>query len=407
MADFGRRRLRRMLLAAALMASLAGAVPAAADPQERLEEIRQRQAAVANKIDELDAQSDDLAGKIEVLDKKRDEVESRVRSLDERLKELQKRIDAVREELAGAQQRIQALTEELQDVLEDLDARTDVYSARAAAIYKAGSGMYVDGLLTADNFSDLYDRLEYYEASADADSQLIADIELLRDQTTTRREQVEAEEARIAKAKLRLEEDKAEIAQVRAEQAQVLSEREAVLGEKQALLDQVQSRKAAYERMQDQLERDAAKQTAILQAAGSSSGAGPAPVGGGQLAWPAAGSVTSVYGYRTHPIFGDRRLHTGIDIAAPYGTPVFAADSGTVVYAGVMSGYGNVIVVDHGGGLATTYNHLSAFYVGTGQQVSRSSRIGAVGCTGYCTGPNLHFEVRVNGTPVDPMPYLQ
>jgi murein DD-endopeptidase MepM/ murein hydrolase activator NlpD len=100
-------------------------------------------------------------------------------------------------------------------------------------------------------------------------------------------------------------------------------------------------------------------------------------------------------------------LHTGLDIGAPYGAPVVAAGSGVVVYAGVMSGYGNVIAIDHGNGLATTYNHLSAFYVGTGQRVSRGTQIGAVGCTGYCTGPHLHFEVRVNGSPVDPMPYLQ
>jgi murein DD-endopeptidase MepM/ murein hydrolase activator NlpD len=117
--------------------------------------------------------------------------------------------------------------------------------------------------------------------------------------------------------------------------------------------------------------------------------------------------VTSPFGYRTHPIFGDTRLHTGIDIGAPYGAPVYAADNGTVTYVGAMSGYGNVVVVDHGGGLSTTYNHLSAFFVGTGQSVGRGQQVGSVGCTGYCTGPHLHFEVRINGTPVDPMPYLQ
>jgi murein DD-endopeptidase MepM/ murein hydrolase activator NlpD len=143
----------------------------------------------------------------------------------------------------------------------------------------------------------------------------------------------------------------------------------------------------------------------LLAAASSSNG--QFPTGGGQLLWPAAGPMTSAYGYRTHPIFGDTRLHAGIDIGAAYGAPVIASDSGSVVFAGVMSGYGNAIVIDHGGGLATTYNHLSAFTVSSGQSVRRGAQIGAVGCTGYCTGPHLHFEVRVDGAPVDPMPYLQ
>ncbi|HEU4480793.1 MAG TPA: M23 family metallopeptidase, partial [Actinomycetota bacterium] len=191
----------------------------------------------------------------------------------------------------------------------------------------------------------------------------------------------------------------------REERADVLAERNAVLADKRQILAKVESDKARYEALEDRLDRESSQIQALLSQ--GSSGSGPLPTGGGQLLWPAAGPVTSPYGYRTHPIFGDQRLHTGIDIGAPYGAPVIASDAGTVSFAGVMSGYGNVIVVDHGGGLATTYNHLSSFSVGSGQSVGRGARIGSVGCTGYCTGPHLHFEVRVNGSPVDPMPYLQ
>jgi murein DD-endopeptidase MepM/ murein hydrolase activator NlpD len=178
-----------------------------------------------------------------------------------------------------------------------------------------------------------------------------------------------------------------------------------VLGEKQSILNQVESKKDQWQRIAEQLEQDAAQIQSLLSSGGSTSSA--APGGTGQLAWPATGPITSPFGWRTHPIFGDTRFHEGLDIGAPYGAAVFAADSGTVVFAGVMSGYGNVLVVDHGGGLATAYAHLSAFQVSYGQSVARGQQIANVGCTGYCTGPHLHFEVRVNGSPVDPMPYLQ
>ena len=407
MVDFGRSRILKALLAVLLVSLVGTAVPAAADPQQRLDEIREEQAEVADKLDALDARSDELLDRISVLDQERERVDRRVEALDAELHERQVEINQVRDDLSDAQHRISLLEKELQEILADLQERTDVYSARAVAIYKAGPGVYVDGLLDAETFSELFDKFAYYQASVDADSELINEIQVLRDQTTTRREQVEAQRARLAKAKLKLEQEQAAIAQVRDEQAVVLAEREAVLSEKEAILAEVESRQESYEEIQNQLEQDAAVIQNLLASSGSTSGGGVFPTGGGQLAWPAAGPVTSGYGWRTHPIFGDQRLHTGIDIGAPYGAPVVASDSGTVAYVGAMSGYGNVVVIDHGNGLSTTYNHLSAFNVGTGQSVSRGSQIGAVGCTGYCTGPHLHFEVRVNGSPVDPMPYLQ
>ncbi len=116
--------------------------------------------------------------------------------------------------------------------------------------------------------------------------------------------------------------------------------------------------------------------------------------------WPVAGAVTSGFGWR----WG--RMHEGIDIAAATGTPIGASASGTVIYAGWMSGYGNLVVVDHGGGVATAYAHMSSIAAGVGQGVSQGQTIGYVGCTGHCFGPHLHFEVRLNGSAVDPLGYL-
>jgi murein DD-endopeptidase MepM/ murein hydrolase activator NlpD len=127
---------------------------------------------------------------------------------------------------------------------------------------------------------------------------------------------------------------------------------------------------------------------------------------GGYLKWPVSGRITSPYGWRTHPIYGYRSFHTGIDIAAPSGTTVKAARKGEVLYVGYRDAYGLIVIIDHGNSLATVYAHLSKAYVRPGQYVGTLGSVAAVGCTGWCTGPHLHFEVRVNGNPQNPMNWL-
>ena len=125
----------------------------------------------------------------------------------------------------------------------------------------------------------------------------------------------------------------------------------------------------------------------------------------GVMQWPVAGPVTSPFGWRIHPIFHVRKFHTGIDIGAGYGTPIHAADGGRVIYATWMSGYGNTTIIDHGNGISTLYAHQSSILISSGS-VTKGQVIGYVGATGYATGPHLHFEVRVNGNPVNPLGYL-
>lgn len=386
---------------------IGAAVPtASADPRGELDSVRSKKARVEAKKARKDARARELSALVGELDAKRAKVEAEVNAFDSQLDQLDLRIDRVVEDLQAAQARVALLTDELQGVLHRLDDRTDAFSQRAIAIYKAGPTIYLDGILSAESFSDLVDQQTYYQSALDTDAQLVNDIEVLRDQTEDKRSEIIERQEQIAADKRRLEVDRRQVASLRSERAAVLAERQAIVDEKAAILTDVRADRDRLAAIEAELARDEARLESIISSSGSSS-SGALPVGGGQLAWPAAGPVTSPYGYRTHPIFGDQRLHTGIDIGAPYGAPVVAADDGVVVFAGVMSGYGNAIVVDHGGGLATTYNHLSAFSVGSGEQVGRRSPIGAVGCSGYCTGPHLHFEVRVNGSPVDPMPYLQ
>lgn len=390
------------LVALSTLLAVAAAFPAAADPYEELQENQQRQAQLEAKIGRLNADADRLSVRVSNADASVADAQAKVEFLDGKLARLNERLDEVRADLEAAQKRMALLTAELQDILRRLDSRMDAYTDRAVATYKAGPEAYLDGLLSSQSFSDLIDRYEYVASALTTDSALVEEIDALRAATERRRTLVEEKQEEIALAKAALEDDRAEIATVRAVRAEILARRRAYLQEKRSLLADVQSTKAKAQQVLRQLEADSARIRSLLSGASS----GVAVRGGGQLVWPASGPVTSGYGYRTHPIFGDRRLHTGIDIAAPYGAPVVAADSGVVSYAGVMSGYGNVVVVDHGGGLATVYAHLSSFSVGSGQSVGRGSTIAAVGCTGYCTGTHLHFEVRINGSTVDPMPYL-
>ena len=131
-----------------------------------------------------------------------------------------------------------------------------------------------------------------------------------------------------------------------------------------------------------------------------------APAGPGGMIWPLSGPVTSEFGWRTHPIFGTARFHSGLDIGGDYGLPIYAAASGTVIHAGWISGYGNTVIIDHGGGVTTLYGHNDSLNVGVGQTVSQGQVIAMCGSTGNSTGPHCHFEVRENGEPVSPYSYL-
>lgn len=123
-------------------------------------------------------------------------------------------------------------------------------------------------------------------------------------------------------------------------------------------------------------------------------------------AWPIKGEITSPFGWRVHPVFGTEKFHTGLDIGADYGDPIVAANSGTVIYADWMGGYGNAVMIDHGGGIVTLYGHNSSLAVYNGQQVAKGQIIAYAGSTGYSTGPHCHFEVRIHGEVTDPLDYL-
>ena len=178
----------------------------------------------------------------------------------------------------------------------------------------------------------------------------------------------------------------------------------AELADQGRALDEIQTRRNEFEAQIAALQVTSDGLAVLLR--DRQAGETAVAAGRGVLAPPVNGPITSGFGPRVHPIFGNVRMHTGIDFGASVGTPIRAAADGVVVIAGPYGGYGNATVIDHGNALATLYGHQSALLVATGDRVNRGQVIGLVGCTGYCTGPHLHFEVRLYGTPVDPLHYL-
>ena len=223
---------------------------------------------------------------------------------------------------------------------------------------------------------------------------LEGEMRIARRETAKLKTQVEAATAALADKTAKAQEAQSALVSRQSALASARSDKQSLLG----------GIKAKRENDEEDLETMQAASAAIqaqIQANGSSTSDGPvdgSPSASGFI-WPVSGPITSPFGWR----WG--RMHEGIDIGAPTGTAIHAAKAGTIIFAGVQSGYGNIVIIDHGGGVATAYGHMSAIWVGGGS-VSQGQGIGAVGCTGHCTGPHLHFEVRINGAPVNPLNYL-
>ena len=410
----GPRVLAVVLSVGVCMGSLT--LPVAAGPRARLHSLRRRERSVRRSYGAADSEAAALSGRIDDLTLKRHTLETTVAELDGRLRREDARMRALRVRLHEVRRELVPLTARLGVVARKLRRRRALLAHRAVLAYEGGGPTsYVAALLTAHSFGELINRYQYYESAMHADSVVITGIERLRGELREQRAAVEAKKKEIDRAATTLKEQRAKITAVRGRKASALGHLKEVLGAKKRLLTRARQDKAHLGRVLATLERQSQHVAYILRAASRSEASGipalgsssSASVRGTRLLWPCSGALTSPFGWRVDPVLGGWHLHTGVDLGCALGAPVYAAETGVVVFVGQITGYGNVVMIDHGGGLATSYNHLSSFAVTVSQRVLRGQRIASVGATGYATGPHLHFEVRINGTPVDPLPYLQ
>lgn len=309
-----------------------------------------------------------------------------ISQLEAQMEKTQRQINELSAKVSFTQKSIDQTQLQIKEKEADLTERSEFLKQRLVRIYEMGEGGYLEVLLGAESFSDLLTRYDMLSELVKQDSELIKSIRRDREELCAQKEALKRRQEELLSYKKAQEAKKIDLT---AQQAA-----------KEDYLKQVQKEKAAYERALKELEVESQELMAIIRKLQSSGGY----MGTGRFTWPCPGhtTITSEYGMRYHPILKVTKLHTGIDISAPIGSRVVAADSGEVIYTGYMGGYGNVVIVDHGGGISTLYAHLSSILVKEGTKVERGDTIARSGNTGWSTGPHLHFEVRKNGEPVNP-----
>ena len=350
--------------------------------------------------DDLEDQLADLQRQAEEQQAKTNEASAKVESVSERLRQIQEELRVataeykeVKGQLDSVEDKISDNTELLQKTEADLKVKNKKLQQRVRDIYINGQISYVDVLFGAKDFADLMTRMDVLKRIIKHDYDLIM--------------KVKEEKATVENTRAQLEKDKAEaevlVTDAQAKKAKVEDKE----SEQQVLLDQAIYDRDTSERMYEEI-MAASQEVAnmIRRSHMSSAGYSGAPAGAVGMIWPISGPITSEFGWRTHPIFGTARFHSGLDIGGDYGMPIYAAASGTVIYAGWISGYGNAVIIDHGGGVTTLYGHNDSLNVSEGENVAQGQVIAMCGSTGNSTGPHCHFEVRENGEPVSPYGYL-
>ena len=341
--------------------------------QETIEQQQQQIETEQNRLQQLEREAaqqlDGLQDSITITNLKIEDTEFQIDQAQERLQRLENRLTTAQDEYEsvriGAVRRLQFMQRQ-----------------------KDAEGWAV--LLKSENLNEFLERRYLLSKIYQADSTFMAELQEKSELIVRQKQGVEAQKNSIALLR-----------------QQLLARRdqyEAQAGQQTQLISRLKDNRSALEAAQAQLVRDSESLgNLIRQRLAAASGI---VLGTGQMSFPTAGRITSRFGSRIHPVLGYRRFHAGVDFGASHGTTITAADSGKVIFAGWYGGYGNSVIIDHGGGLTTLYAHASRLNVREGQAVLKGQTIAAVGSTGLSTGPHLHFEVRRNGSPVDPMGFL-
>ena len=432
--SFRFKRILTAIVAAAVCLS-AAFTWSAAHPQpvaaRSVSEIQADQDAIQSKLDDVNGKISDLQGQIDSEEAYQAELseqislyQQQIALMDEQIGALEDQIEEKNAEIETLQTDIASLDEEIAAKQVEIDETYALFKERMVALYQAGETSSLAMLLSSDSFADFVTNVQLMQAVSESDQQLVNKLRTQKEEQQAQKDEKEAAEAEVQAALTQIQEDEAQLVEERSDQQSARESLEAAYAESKTAMQDLEAMKANYEANREEIEAEEAAVEAELQqlyasmassSSSSSSGSSGSSSSGsssnvivdtGDLSfrWPLPGytTVTSGYGAR----WGT--THTGIDISGGgcYGSPIVAAESGTVILCQWYSTYGQCIIVDHGGGYSTLYAHMSAYAVSTGDYVTKGQTIGYVGDTGNVTGPHLHFEVRINGATQNPLNYV-
>ncbi|HYF82659.1 MAG TPA: peptidoglycan DD-metalloendopeptidase family protein [Clostridia bacterium] len=374
-----KKRIVAFLLA--LMLSIPFANVYAKSPTE-VDKLKQEQ-------DKLNSQIQQTQKTINEVKKEKKNVSKAIEDLDHKLNQAEDELSNVESTLSQLENQIAVTTRELERASSDAGSQKELLKKRVRVMYENGNVGYMSVILNSTSFSDFISRLDFLKKIINFDMNLLSKMKSHRDSVADKRNQLGSELKEKERLKNQIGEKKEQVATAKEDREKTLKDLTKDLKE--------------LERQEDKLLAQSAeigKKIVSLQSSNKYIG--------GKIGWPAPGysRITSPYGYRTHPILKKKKLHTGIDIAVPSGSTIVAANAGKVIYSGYYGGYGNTVIIDHGGKISTLYAHNSKLLVKVGDEVEKGKAITKSGSTGLSTGPHLHFEVRENGQHVDPMKYL-
>ena len=391
------RRLSLLLAVAALPLVLWGVLPLVSTGQS----VDSLQRKIERKRDQIEwrkGRERVLTTQISSFTRKISSLQADITNLQTRQVSLEADLEAKRAELARIQEELRRERLHLARLRTRLaEARVELAN-RLVELYKQDAPDVVTVVLEADGFADLLERTEFMQRTSAQDARIISRVREAKAESIATAQKLERLEKRAEELAEAIEAEVAEVARVKGQLVERRDSYASARAGKSELLANTRADRHGLQEDLESLEREQAAVLARLQ--GPSNVAGPIKQGSGSMIWPVNGSISSPFGMR----WG--RLHAGIDIPAPEGTPIRAADGGSVAIAGWMGGYGNYTCIQHGGSISTCYGHQSSIGVSVGQSVSQGQVIGAVGNTGHSFGAHLHFEVRINGSPVDPLGYL-